>query len=294
MSTTFWTNTIWYVLLAISTLIELIFAMVKAKRRGLTFAFYLVITGVVLFIETGMLIFLKSYTYYPKIIHNVPYQLFQDSLAGNLFSQLSLAATALLIAVFNLRWYWYFIFAVIYGLIEEVFLALGIYTHNWYQTWMTVTFLPLYFWWAKKLYEKIAGGLKPIFHYACIFLALAPIAGPAFSWPLWVSGYITYSTSVLSDPTSSMFFLSLAILIPPSIIMMLVYYFNPNWIWKALTILLLYTICYIAYRYNLIMSKKGTVLQFTTLVFILQYVSIFILDRLLGGPKRKLRGPNRQ
>lgn len=43
----FWTNTIWYVLLGILTLIELIFVMVRVENRKLTIAFYLTLLGIV-------------------------------------------------------------------------------------------------------------------------------------------------------------------------------------------------------------------------------------------------------
>jgi len=72
MSATFWTNTIWYVLLGILTLFELIFVMVKAERRKLTFAFYLTILGITLNFETIILIFMKAYAYYPMILKNPP------------------------------------------------------------------------------------------------------------------------------------------------------------------------------------------------------------------------------
>lgn len=147
----FWTNTIWYVLLAFSTIFEVIFSIIKARRRKFVFAFYMTLVGLVLFFKTIILIVFKAYNYYPMIIHTSP---FDDVLAGNLFSQFSVAATALLVAAFNLEYYWIIILSGLYGLIEELFLALGIYSHNWYQTWMTVVLLNIYFGWAKKNYLK--------------------------------------------------------------------------------------------------------------------------------------------
>ncbi|WP_143187659.1 hypothetical protein [Desulfosporosinus lacus] len=49
-------------------------------------------------------------TYYPMIIKNPPMPI-DDMLMGNLFSQTSVSATALLVAVLNLKYYWYIIFA---------------------------------------------------------------------------------------------------------------------------------------------------------------------------------------
>lgn len=72
MSSTFYTYTIWYLLLAIIALVELIFIMFKVERRRLTFAFFLTIFGITLSLETIILIFLKSYKYYPMIITTSP------------------------------------------------------------------------------------------------------------------------------------------------------------------------------------------------------------------------------
>ena len=40
---TFWTNTIWYVLLGILTLFELIFVIIKAEKRSIVAALYFTI-----------------------------------------------------------------------------------------------------------------------------------------------------------------------------------------------------------------------------------------------------------
>ena len=96
----FWTNTIWYILLGISTLFELIYVLVKAKKRRLAFAFYLTILGIVLIFETIILIFFSAYYYYPMRLQDSHF-LFDRILAGNLFSQFSVSAIALLVTIMN-------------------------------------------------------------------------------------------------------------------------------------------------------------------------------------------------
>jgi hypothetical protein len=75
---------------------------------------------------------------------------YDDGVVGNYFSQFSVSATAMLIAVYELNYYWYIIFAGAYGCIEELFLKLGIYEQYWYRTWMTVASLPVLSWIGKK------------------------------------------------------------------------------------------------------------------------------------------------
>lgn len=283
MVSTFWTHTIWYTLLGIFTLFELVFVMIKAERRKLTFAFYLTILGISLNFETMILIFFKAYAYYPMIIQNHSNP-FDDVLAGNLFSQFSVAATILLVVVLNLKYYWYIILAFIYGIIEEWFLALGIYSHNWYRTWMTVVILPFAFWLSKKIYTKILQGIKPVLYYVYIFLGLFSLYVVTILWGLQVSGYLAFSTTVLHDPINSRYFIALALFfIPPSLAMMLIYFSRLKLRWKALIISVLYALYYIGYMLNLVWIKEGWFLLVTTVTIFWMYLSIFILDRLYGG-----------
>jgi len=280
IQSTFWTYTIWYVLLGVLTLFELIYVMIKANNRRLTFAFYLTILGIVLIFETIILIFLKAYFYYPMLLQNSNF-LFDRVLAGNLFSQFSVAATALLVTILKLDFHWFVIFAVIYSGIEEMFLALGIYSHNWYQTWMTFLGLLLYFWISKKIYVTIIQGVKPLVYYGYVFLGLFPLYVITILWGLMVSGYLEFSTTALFDPISSRFFLCLAMFaIPPAVVMMVIYYVRLQWIWKAIGILMLYLFYYSGGKLNLILIKEGWFLVVSTTTMLWMYLSVFIMDKL--------------
>ena len=283
----FWTNTIWYILLGILTVIELVFVLVKAKRPYLAFAFYLTVAGITLSFETIILIFLKSYAYYPKILKNPPMP-FDDILAGNLFSQFSVAATVLLVTVLNLNYYWFFIFAGMYGIIEETFLALGIYSHNWYRTWMTVTMLPLAFWSGKYMYSKLNNGIKPIFYYVYILFALFPLYIIAFNWILMLLRLRTFNYFVLPDPVMSPYFLALIHFFLLAIPIMFIHFYKVKLQlhWKVIVILMLYAIDYVGYKSGLIVIKDGWFLPISTLSIFWIYASVFIADKLYGYDSR--------
>ena len=288
MSSTFYTNTIWYILLAIIALLQLTFIMFKTKTRKLTFAFFLTILGITLSLETIILIFLKSYEYYPMIFKTSPNP-YDDIIAGNLFSQFSVSVSVLLVVILNLNYYWYFIVAAIYGIIEELFLALGIYSHNWYRTWMTVTMFPIAIWMTKKMYSKLLLGLKPIFYYANIFLGLYSLYTITILWGFQLFGYLDFNTTIFPDPTNSRYFLALVIFfIPSSGLMMLIHFSRLKMYWKALTIAILYIFYYTCYRLNLIWIKEGWFLIVTTVTIIWMYLSLVLLDWLNGGPQRKV------
>jgi hypothetical protein len=283
----FWTNTIWYILLGIATLFELIFVMLKARNRRLTIAFYLTVLGIVLYFETIIFIFMKAYAYYPMILKNPPMPI-DDMLLGNLFSQTSVSATALLVAVLNLKYYWFFIFAVMYGIIQELFVALGIYSHNWYRTWMTVVSLPIYFWIAKKMYEKIIRGIKPLFYYGYIYLGLFLPSSATLTHILFmITRHQDFNTTLLPDPINSRFIILWVHFHLLSIPIMLMYFLRFKLIWKALVILVLYIIYYIGYKLNLIWIKEGWFLTVSTVTIFGMYLFVFILDRLYDRTEKR-------
>jgi len=99
MSLTFWSNTIWYILLGISTIIEIIIIIVKSQNKKRVIALFCTVSGLIFSVEAAMMFLLKSYEYYPMILPQLP---LDDMVAGNIFSQFSITATVvLLIAVFH-------------------------------------------------------------------------------------------------------------------------------------------------------------------------------------------------
>lgn len=283
MISTFWTNTIWYILLAAVSLVQLIFIMVRAKRRNLTFAFFLTMMGIAFSLETVILIFLKSYEYYPMIFA-ASSDPFNDSIAGNIFSQFSVSVSVLLAIVLNLKYYWYFILAAIYGVVEELFLSLGIYRHNWYRTWMTVAMFPIAIWMTKRMYSKLIQGIKPISYYGYVILSLFPLYSITILWGLQLMGYLAFNTTILHDPINSRYLIALIIyFISPSVIMMIVYFGKFKFYWKVLAIAMLYGLYYSSYRFNLVWVKQGCFVAVSTATIVWMYLSIFLADRLYGG-----------
>jgi hypothetical protein len=283
---TFWTNTIWYVLLGIATVVELAVVLHRTENRGFTIAFFLTVLGTTLFVETTLLIYLKSYTYYPMILKNAlnPYD---DVLAGNLFSQFSISVTLLLATVLNLKRYWYLIFAVLYGLIEELFMHIGIYSHNWYRTWMTIVMLPCAFWAMKFMYVKILHGVKPCIYYGYIVLGLFPLNVITLIWLFMLTGIQDMSFHVLADPIMSRHFIVLILFFVLSASMMLLYFSRIKPHWKAAIVVTLYALYYISYKLNFIMIREGWFLPVSSVTICWMYFSTLLLDRLYGEPLKK-------
>jgi hypothetical protein len=252
--------------------------MVMAKRRKLVLALYLTIIGIVFGFETIIFCFLKAYNYYPMIIQTSG---FDDGLAGNIFSQLSVSITALLIAILNLKYYWYFLFSGIYCVIEELFLALGIYKHHWYRTWMTFVSLILLFWIVKKIYVQALKSIGNVLRYTYIFFGLFTLHTPLITWGSFkLTGYQTFNPNIFPDHVLSYMTLFVINFILLSNTIMIIYFLKLKWRWKMTVIFALYIAYYITYKLNYIYVKDGWFLIFTTAEIFGAYLFVFILDRL--------------
>ncbi|WP_246010475.1 hypothetical protein [Bacillus yapensis] len=277
MGNAFWSHTIWFILLGLTTIIELIVIFSKVTNRKPVFAVYLTISGMAFCFEMVVLSYLKAYTYYPMLLpHSPP----DDSIAGNIFSQFSVTATALLIAVLKLKYYWYFIFALLYGAIEELFLALGVYKQNWYQTWMTVVFLLILFWVTKHVYRITFTRLNGFLRYVFIFLGLLTLHQHTIVWIFRIIGIQRLSEKVLSDTDRSLVLLSSSYMLLLGVTIMVIYFTGIRWKWKVAVILLLYFAHMLAMKFDLIIYKAGWFWFSTSISIWGMYLYTYILDKL--------------
>ncbi len=277
MSPSFWSSTIWYVLLGAVTVIELVIILLKADNRQRVFAFFLSISGLTFSMEMGVYSFLKGYQYFPMIIPQSPPD---DSIAGNIFSQLFISATAALIAVLNLKFLWFVIFAFAIGAIEEFFMKIGIFKQYWYQTWMTTLGLLPIFWVVKKLYLKTIGHIGQWWRYVFVYLGLVTLYQHTINWPLRLMKLRLFSENFLSDKERSLVVLSAANMLLTAAAIMAVYYSHINKIWKAAIVIGLYIVCFAAEKAGLIIYKEGWFFWASSISTGGMYLYTFILDKL--------------
>jgi hypothetical protein len=279
MSPTFWSNTIWYVILGAVTVTEMIIILLKAGNRRRVFAFFLTVSGLTFSLEMGVYSYLKGYQYFPMIIPQSPPD---DSIAGNIFSQLFISATAVFIAVFNLKFLWFVIFAFAIGAIEEFFMKISIFKQNWYQTWMTILGLLPIFWAVKKLYLKTIGHIGHWRRYVFVYLGLVTVYQHTINWPLRLMKLRLLSENFLSDKERSLVVLSAANMLLTAAAIMVVYYSHIKKIWKAAIVIGLYVVCLAAEKAGLIMYKEGWFFWASTISTGGMYLYTYLLDRLYG------------
>ena len=276
MSNLFWSNTIWYILLLISSIITIIVTLKKSENRKFTIGFTLATLGSVYLVEVVLVLFLKSYQYYPKLSADV----FQDTVFGNYFSQVSISATSAFTIVFNLSYIWYFFFAFIYYLIEELFLKLGIYKQNWYKSIYTlIGFIPL-LWLIKKWHTKLISSSKQVIYYITLFLGTFSISVHSIVMPLRLLKIqifkINFFGQLSKNHTATALIYGFIV-----IIIMIVLYKSRNRPLKVIAFIIMCFLQFLLYKFNIIYIKPGYFVIVTLMDLCGIYFWVAVLDHLL-------------
>jgi len=280
----FWTNSIYYILLGIISAALLIWTIYKSKQRKRDLGFFFAIFGLTLFIETVIYIFLKAYEYYPLIIPHSPKN---DGVVGNIFSQISISTAALFVCVYKVPIAGVVLAGAVFYLTEELFLALGIYQHNWYKSWITFVGVIILFQTIKKWYKLTASDDNHIIQYITIILGAIALYLPTTNWIGILSGFFDVKEDILIDP-----FISHAVVaIPKYLIQLNMIYFlikrKSSWLWKIAFIIFIVTVDVILYYTKLIYVREGWLLIYSGISLFTAYLYIYIMNKLLYGNKAK-------
>ncbi len=278
MTQFFWTHTIWYILLGLVSILELGYVLIKSDNRKLMLALFLTISGILFLIEVQVLAVLKAYDYFPMIAAHKSE--IDDSIFGNIFSQLSIAATALLVSFLKLKKYWYVICALLYGGIEELFIYLGIYRHYWYKTWMTIVGFTILLWLMNKVYLKAFKSPGRIYKYACTFFAVYTLFVHLISIPIRLISIPPFKL-LLQDEWASVAVNVALNYLPLSNSIMIVHYKRLKRRYHAVVIAALYAVYYVAYAVGYIVYENiRQLLVFATIQILGISLFVHIVDRL--------------
>jgi hypothetical protein len=196
MSDAFWTNTVWYIALALTSLSALVVIFAKAPNRKRTFAFFFAVLGFSYWIEISLVLFFNAYVYHPMLINDE----FFDSVLGNIFSQVSVSSSAVLISVLNLSNWWLLGFSVAYFLVDLLFSWFGIYVHNWYQSVYTLAGFLIFGGAVKYWYKKICGSPSKLIYYPTLYLSSYAITGNLFGTALKLLDVRMFRSGLFPDP----------------------------------------------------------------------------------------------
>jgi hypothetical protein len=278
MNPTFWTNTIWFILLFITSIITNILILHKTNNNKFTIAFLFSIIGLSFIFEAVLVLGLNAYSYYPKIFEDS----YLDIIFGNYFSQISVSSTSLLLIVYNLSYIWYCIFGLVYFLIDISFVKLGIYEHFWFKSIYTFFGFIIFSGLVKKWYSIAKNPTSRFIKYISLYLSVASFSTfTIFLGQRLLGIQLLHSNLFFTDMnknnTSSGFvyqFITFNCLIPLC---------RSKWHWVAKTLALscLFLAQYLAYRAGYIYIHKGLFFIVTSIDLIGCYCLIAIIDYLL-------------
>jgi hypothetical protein len=277
MNSTFWTNTIWYILLLFTSIVSVVFIFKKTETPKFTCAFLLSVFGFTVILESILVVWLEAYRYYPKIVSDT----FQDAVFGNIFSQISLSSTAVLLIVYNLSYIWYFILPLLYYFIEELFLSLGIYNHAWYKSFYTIIGLILLFELVKKWHSKLINSNKYFINYLTLFLASFALNAITITMSLKLLGIQIFKANFFVEVSKNHTAINLIYQFVLINILINLYKYRLHRIRKVIIWLLLYIGQYLLFKTGILYIRDEWFFVVTIFDFLGCYTYIAVLDHWL-------------
>lgn len=281
---TFWSNTIWFILLNVTSIITNVFILRKTNNIKFAIAFLFSIIGFAFVLEAILVLALHAYTYHPKIFQD-PYL---DIIIGNYFSQISLSSTALLLIVYDPPYFWYGFFAFMYFLIDSLFVKYGLYEHFWFKSIYTLIGFAPFFWLIKKWYIKAKKAANRFINYISLYFSVASFSTFVIFLPQRLLGIQLLRTNIFftdmnRNNTSSGFVYQFIVLN----FLIFLYKSKLNRIIKTIAFLCLFTAQYFAYRAGYIYIYKGLFFMVTSLDLIGCYFSIVVFNYLFSTQTKK-------
>jgi hypothetical protein len=284
MNSTFWTNTIWYILLGITSVVAVIQIIRKRDYRKFNIAFTFTVLGFVYSLESVLLgVYGGAYSYYPKISKNA----FLDTVMGNHFSQASVCTTLVLLAVYKLSTIWNFISAAIYYLIELLFVKLGVYKHHWYKAWVTFLGIIVLAFLIKKWYHKILNSPRFWSYYLTLYCAVLSTYGLARTSFVYGKLRIIHY-NVFPDVFKDNLILVHIPLFLVINIMIIIYWLKLSWKVKWIVFTGLFLTQFILTKIGLITIRPGWFLIITSVDVFSCYLLVAIMDYLLKSGAKNL------
>ena len=144
-------NLLWFLGLVLISIGLIYITFIKTEFRY-NLAVYFFVMGLSFLMEYIVLILGDAYSYYPKLFS---IQWYDDVFGSSISQAFFIPSVLMAIAAFRMRFKWIiFIIAAIFG-IEELFLWLGIYEHNWWKSWFTpiILFASVFVikWWRSRV-----------------------------------------------------------------------------------------------------------------------------------------------
>ena len=283
MGTIFWTNTIWYIALALTSAVVLVIIFTKTSDRSKTFAFYFSTLGFTYVLEVSLLLLFNAYLYHPMIRPDDP---FFDSVIGSIFSQVSVSSSIVLICVLGLSNWWLAGVSLAYFLIDMLFSQLGIYEHFWYRSMFTLAGLFIYGLIVKRLYKCVFNGHLKRIYYPTLFLSVFAITANIIGTIPKLLDLRVFQSAFYSDPSKN--HTAAALIYGPvmAVIMIALYKWKSPWWQKAFVFPLLLVCQWGLLQSRVIAVRTGWGIVILLFDLVMFYGWTIIMDRCLQGGRK--------
>ena len=171
------TNVFWYNCVAAIGIILIIFTLYKKKNIINLLAFFLSVSALAYLCEVVVLFVFNSYVYKPGLFPDP----IQESIYGHLVCNgFFWGGFSLLVAAFQLRYYWILLISVFFMLTEVLFVKLGLYSHYWWRIYMTGLGVIIFLFIAKKWFLMLIEKRHKLVRYITFyFIAWLFLLGPS-------------------------------------------------------------------------------------------------------------------
>lgn len=275
----FWTNTIWYIGLFATSVAELAIIFSKTRERKKTFVFFFAVLGLTYWMEALLVLILHAYMYYPMIR---PDDRFFDAVLGNIFSQVSVSSSAVLICVLGLSNWWLLGFAAAYYLIDMLFSGIGIYAHHWYRSIYTLAAFLLFGRAVQYWYHAIFDRPSRKLFYTTLYLSVFGLTSNLLDTSLKFLGIrIFHSGLVPYDPSRDHTATALLYGAVFTMISIALYRWKTRWYSKGLVFLFLFVCQYELAQMGVMLIQNGWLLFILLFDLAGYYGWTVVMDRSL-------------
>ncbi|MGE5416128.1 MAG: hypothetical protein ACM3UZ_05075 [Acidobacteriota bacterium] len=274
----------WFILLAVIAIFITTFTIYK--KRSVTelssyLVFYLFATSLSWIGEFIVLGFFNSYAYNIGVFANPWLQ--------NLFAHLILNSffwpgTAVLVAAYSLGFGWITLIAIVYMIIEYLFLVFGLYEHHWWRIYMTgitvVIFLTISRVWFARMNQIRQGYTRIVTLY---FAALVIIHIPT---PLLLLlGKQYYIMKLAPDMyLSSIIFILSYQMVETAIIVFFISVLK-NWYWKLAPFVISIAGQYTLAKMGILVIQDGWNLTYSLVLYAVTLTAIILVEQYTLKPK---------
>lgn len=224
---------VYFLFLVLFSILLFIYTYIRRKDKRI-WIIYLFISGFSYIFDYFILIIFNAYQYKPHLTNDI----WLDSTLGSIISQgIAIPVVAAFISAFKLRIKWVILFSLLFMGIEELFLAVDIYEHNWWTTGYTGFLLIPAFLVAKYWYTIMITTSQTKVHLITMYLVITTITQSFIYFLVLLFNTHWYTIGWFSHPSRDHIAVNgiVLVLITCLITFVIIYWFN----WYSVALLLL-------------------------------------------------------